>query len=125
MTHLPAKRFATVVRLLTLTGVVTVACQTVWGEPPMPNSASSATADDDGWRRTSHGWEKTRSWEQLATASTQSNKALAFPVMAIVEPLPSPIPKPLTDLHPTVVALTMLAATALAYHFLPPTQSHK
>lgn len=123
MAHIPAKRFATVVRLLALTGVVMVACQAVWADPPMSNSAPPPLAEDDGWRRTSHGWEKTRSWEQLATASMQTKGVPNFPVMAIIEPLPSPIPKPLTDLHPTAVALTMLTATALAYHFLPPQRS--
>lgn len=74
---------------------------------------------DDGWRRTSHGWERITRWE--ATAMDESNvTAIAYSIPGTAPTISRIMPRSLSELHPVTIALSMLLASVLAYQYLPP-----
>lgn len=92
----------------------------VWAEsatnPPPPPIA------DDGWRRTSHGWERLTRWE--ASAIDQERYTAHIHTVSGVAPVVARImPRSISELHPVTIALSMLLASVLAYQYLPPSSS--
>lgn len=77
---------------------------------------------DDGWRRTSHGWERLTRWE--ASAMDQEHYTAHIHTVSGVAPVVARImPRSISELHPVTIALSMLLASVLAYQYLPPSSS--
>lgn len=97
-------------------GAIALAESSVSAAPP-PNT-------DDGWRRTSHGWERITRWE--ATAMDEENHAAPIYTVSGITPVVARImPRSLSELHPVTIALSMLLASVLAYQYLPPPTSYR
>lgn len=95
---------------------------TAWAESAVNTAPPLNT--DDGWRRTSHGWERITRWE--ASALDQENTSVpTYAVYGVAPVVGKIMPRSLSELHPVTIALSMLLASVLAYQYLPPSNSFR